>query len=100
MPFRIEVKEEARQDIADAMQWYASKVENLDKRFLKAVEETIFRIQQNPFSFKKVYKKFRQTSVRKFPYVILYEPENKNVVIYSVFNTWQHPKKKLWRIKR
>lgn len=99
MSFKIEVKEEARQDIADAMYWYASKVENLDKRFLKAVEETLLKIQQNPFAFKKVYKKFRQTAVKKFPYVILYEPEQKNVVIYSVFNTWQHPKKKLRRLK-
>lgn len=99
MPFNIEVKDEARQDIADAMSWYASKVENLDKRFLKAVEETLYRIQRNPFAFKSVYKKFRQSAVKRFPYVILYEPEQKNVVIYSVFNTWQHPKKKLSRLK-
>ena len=59
MPFNIEVKDEAKQDIADAMFWYASKVENLDKRFLKAVEETLYRIQWNPFAFKRVYKKFR-----------------------------------------
>jgi hypothetical protein len=99
MPFNIELKEEAKQEIAEAIRWYASKVENLDKRFLKAVEEALFRIQRNPFVFKKVYKKFRQTAVKKFPYVILYEPESNNVVIYSVFNTWQHPKKKLRRLK-
>lgn len=99
MPFNIEVKDEARQDIADAMSWFASKLENLDKRFLKAVEETLYRIQRNPFAFKRVYKKFRKSAVKRFPYVILYEPEQKNVVIYSVFNTWQHPKKKLSRLK-
>ncbi|HWR32733.1 MAG TPA: type II toxin-antitoxin system RelE/ParE family toxin [Chitinophagaceae bacterium] len=100
MPFILEVKEEARQDIADVMKWYASKVESLDKKFLKAVEETLFRIQKNPFAFKKIYKTFRQTSVRKFPYVILYKPEDKNVVIFSAFNTWQHPKKKFSRIRK
>ncbi len=100
MPFKLEVKEEAKHDIADAMKWYAGKIENLDKKFLKAVEETIFRIQQNPFAFKKVYKKFRQTAVRKFPYVILYEPQSENVIIYSVFNTWQNPNKKFARVKQ
>ena len=75
MPFKIEVKEEAKQDIATAMKWYADKFENLNNRFLKAVEETLYRIQQNPFAFKKVYKKFQQTEVKKFPYVILYETE-------------------------
>lgn len=99
MPFNIVLKEEAKQDLAEAMAWYAAKVENLDKKFLKSVEETLFRIQQNPYAFKKVYKKFRQTAVKKFPYVILYEPENNMVVIYAVFNTWQHLRKKIRRIK-
>lgn len=100
MYFKIEVKEEAKADIADAMQWYASKAENLDRRFLAAVETTLSKIQRNPFAFKKIYKKIRQTAVKSFPYVILYEPEQNNVVIYSVFNTWQHPKKKIQRVKK
>lgn len=100
MPFQIEVKEEAKQDIAEAMQWYAVKAENLEKKFLKAIEETLLRIQRHPLAFKRIYKKFRQTAVKRFPYIIVYEPDQKNVVIYSVFNTWQHPKKKFQRIKR
>ncbi len=99
MSFIIQVKDEAKQDITDAMAWYASKVEMLDQKFFKAVEETIFRIQRNPFSYKRIYKKFRQAAVKRFPYVILYEPEQKNVVIYAVFNTWQHPGKKIKRLK-
>jgi plasmid stabilization system protein ParE len=100
MPFKIEIKEEARDDIADAMQWYATKAENLDTRFVTAVEAALLKIQRNPFAFKKVYKKFRQTTIKSFPYIILYEPEQNKVVIYSVFNTWQHPKKKLLRVKK
>ena len=100
MAFQIEVKEDAKKDIADAMGWYASKAENLDKEFLLAIEETLFSVKQNPFAFKKVYKKFRQTAVKKFPYVILYESEQGIVVVYAVFNTWQNPKKKFQRIKK
>ncbi len=100
MAFEIEVKDEAKRDISDAMQWYVSKAENLDKKFLLPVEETLLRIKQNPFAFKKVYKKFRQTAVKKFPYVILYEPEQRIVIVYAVFNTWQHPKKKFQWVKR
>lgn len=100
MAFQIVVKEEAKQDMNDAMQWYASKAENLDKKFLLAVEQTLSRIKQNPFAFKKVYKKFRQTAVKKFPYIILYEPEQNTIVVYSIFNTWQHPGKKLQRVKK
>jgi mRNA-degrading endonuclease RelE of RelBE toxin-antitoxin system len=100
MAFRLEVKEEAKQDMADAMQWYASKSKNLDLRFFSTVQETVFSIQQNPFAFKKIYKTFRQTAVRVFPYVIIYEVQKNLVTIYAVFNTWQHPKKKLRRLKK
>ena len=100
MPFKIQIKEEAKADIADAMQWYATKAENLDTRFVAAVEATFLKIQRNPFAFKKVYKKFRQTAIKSFPYIILYEQEQSNIIIYSIFNTWQHLKKKLQRLKR
>ncbi|MBM3416607.1 MAG: type II toxin-antitoxin system RelE/ParE family toxin [Bacteroidetes bacterium] len=100
MPYKEVIKEEARADIAEAMSYYASKSSGLDTRFFNEVAATIKHILRNPFAFKKVYKNFRQTSVRKFPYVIFYEPEGNNVIIYSVFNTWQHPAKKISRVKK
>ena len=100
MPFKIEIKEEAKADIADAMKWYAAKAENFDHRFLAAVETVVLKIQRNPFAFKRIYKKLRQTGVKSFPYVILYENERSTIVIYSVFNTWQHPQKKIETFKK
>ncbi len=100
MLYHEEVKEEAKMDIAGAMSWYASKSKGLDLKFFAEFEEAVKRILQNPFAFKRIYKRFRQTSTKKFPYVIIYEPEGNSVIIYSVFNTWQNPKKKLRRIKK
>ena len=79
MSFKIEIKEEAKADIADPMRWYAAKAENLNHRFLAAVEAVLLKIQRNPFAFKRIYKKFRQTGVKSFPYVILYEPEQSTI---------------------
>lgn len=98
--YREEIKEEAKEDIAEAMRYYKSKAKDLDVKFFSEVVSTIKRILQNPFAYKKVYKNFRQTTVKKFPYVILYEPEGMSVIIYSVFNTWQHPKRKLARLRK
>ncbi len=100
MPFAIEIKEEAKTDIADAMAWYAAKAENLDIRFITAIEETLIKIQNTPAAFKKIYKQFRQTSIKSFPYVIVYQHQKNAVIVYAVFNTWQHPTKKLQRIKK
>ncbi|MEO5947775.1 MAG: type II toxin-antitoxin system RelE/ParE family toxin [Chitinophagaceae bacterium] len=100
MPFAIEIKEEAKTDIADAMTWYAAKAENLDIRFITAVEDTLIKIQNTTTAFKKIYKQFRQTSIKSFPYVIVYQQEKNTVLVYAVFNTRQYPKKKLKRIKK
>ncbi len=100
MKFHLLVKQEALQDIEDAMIWYAPKAFDLDKKFLTAVEDTLLRILNNPFAFKKIYKNFRQTAIKVFPYIILYEPVNDIIFIYAVFNTWQDPQKKIRRTKK
>lgn len=92
-PYKELIVEEAKQDIAEAMFYYGSKSMGLDQKFFDEFSRAVYRILQHPSAFKKVFKKFRQTSVRKFPYIILYEIENDTVVIYAVFNTWQNPKK-------
>ncbi len=99
MRYREAIKEEARLDIAEAMAWYAVKSPGLDSRFFHEFELAVIRILLNPFAYKQVYKEFRQTSIHKFPYVIVYELSGNTVVVYAVFNTWQNPKKKFKRIK-
>jgi hypothetical protein len=53
MSFRIEVKEEAWQDMAAAMKWYSSKAANLDVKFLGAVEESLEKLKEIRLLFKK-----------------------------------------------
>ncbi len=94
------ILEEAKQDIAAAMSFYGSKSKGLDLKFFDEFSKAVYRILQHPFAFKQIFKQFRQTSVRKFPYIILYEIENEKIVIYAVFNTWQNPKKLTQRAKK
>jgi ParE toxin of type II toxin-antitoxin system, parDE len=100
MRYYEEVKEEAKVDIAEAMVYYSFKSDGLDLKFFTEFEASVKRILQNPFAFKKIYKSFRQTAMKKFPYVIVYEPVGKSVIIFSVFNTWKHPRKKITRIRK
>jgi plasmid stabilization system protein ParE len=93
-------KEEARDDILHAAKWYRERQLGLDVRFLGAVEEATGRIVKQPTSGRMVYKSFRQTSLKKFSYVIVYEIFPGFLIIYSVFHTRQNPKKKLKRLKQ
>ena len=100
MAYKLEIKEEARLDIINGAAWYKDKRENLDKRFVVAVESTIKLILKNPFTYKRSFKNRRGAGVRKFPYLVVYEISGLNVIVYAVFNTWQNPRKKIERIKK
>ncbi len=93
-------KEEARKDIIEAAQWYATRLEGLDKRFVQYLEDVISIVQYNPKTYKKIYKDFRQAALKKFPYVVIYELEKDTIIIYSVFHAKQHPRKKMNRLKK
>ena len=97
--FTLQIKEEAKHDIKYAVKWYDDIDKKLGTRFVYELETIFNNIIYNPKTYKKVYKNFRQAALHKFPYVVLYEPEKTTVIIYSLFNTRQNPKKKLRRLQ-
>ncbi len=100
MSYTLVFKEEARHDILQVSNWYADEAENLDVRFIAHIESTLKIIRNNPKIFKRVYKNFRQAALNKFPYVILYEYSDDTIIVFSVFNTSQHPRKKIKRLRK
>jgi plasmid stabilization system protein ParE len=90
----LQIKEEAKQDIITAASWYGEQQKGLDKKYIAAIGKTLDRIVMHPEAGKKIYKKFRQTNVRQFPYIVIYQVLSDSVIIFQVFNTWQNPKKK------
>ena len=100
MIYILDIKEEARQDILQAAGWYGDKSSDINLKFIQQLELIVKSILNNPKTFKKVYKNFRQAAVKKFPYVIMYEYIGNTIIIFSVFHTSQNPDKKLKRLKK
>jgi plasmid stabilization system protein ParE len=91
---RLEFKEEAKQEIIIAAGWYREQQPGLDARFLAAIHDTTRKIIKHPKAGLLIYKNLRQARVKKFPYVIIYGELDQAIIIFQVFNTWQHPKKR------
>lgn len=98
MPYSLQIKEEAKKEIVDAAHWYAQITKGLEIRFINQLEAVFNIILNNPKTYKRIYKHFRQAALKKFPYVVVYEYEANSVIIYSVFHASQHPNKKLKRL--
>lgn len=84
---------EARQDIADAYDWYEEQKQGLGEQFLKQFRITCNDILIAPTGYQHFHH-YRQIPLYLFPYVILYEIIEENIVVFAIFNTHQHPRKK------
>ncbi|MCB9034582.1 MAG: type II toxin-antitoxin system RelE/ParE family toxin [Chitinophagales bacterium] len=92
--YKLEIEEQAREDLKDAMFWYEEQLENLGVQLLQEVRKSIQFIVENPKHFRKIAKEYRQTKINIFPYVIVYELINNKIVIFRIFHTSRNPKHK------
>jgi hypothetical protein len=98
--YTLKIKEEAKLDIKHTAKWYGEIEEKLELRLIEELDYIFKTILYNPKTYKKVYKNFRQAALNKFPFVILYEYDLEEVIVYCLFNTRQNPIKKLKRITK
>lgn len=94
MSFLLEVLSKAQAEMADAVDWYEQQQIGLGRRFISNVDELFERISEYPFHFPEKNPPFREASVMKFPYLVIYQVRGECVVIYSVFHVRQDPEKK------
>ncbi|MCF6171006.1 MAG: type II toxin-antitoxin system RelE/ParE family toxin [Bacteroidales bacterium] len=91
--FSLIIKEEARSEISDAYFWYEEKQNNLGERFLNKLDDCFITIKNNPKICAKKHKNMRQAIIDVFPFIVIYEIEKTDIVVYAVFNTHRNPEK-------
>ncbi|MBD3904266.1 type II toxin-antitoxin system RelE/ParE family toxin [Chryseobacterium sp. Ch-15] len=94
MDFSFKFLPIAEENIEDAIDYYATISLTVLKNFNKQLDFSISRIVTNPY-FQKRFKNVRALPIKKFPYIIFYEvnEEEKMIYILSVFCTHQNPEK-------
>jgi len=90
----IKIKEQANNEVSNAYTYYESKQIGLGEYFLSDFSNTINAIKLSPNGFVKFHQ-YRQVRFSVFPFVIVYEVLENELVVYAVFETHQDPKKKL-----
>ncbi|MFC0428553.1 type II toxin-antitoxin system RelE/ParE family toxin [Chryseobacterium scophthalmum] len=94
MVYKLILKPEAENDLGEAIEYYQSKRKGLGLKFLKCVQKFFDRITKNPLHYPLKSNQFREAYIQKFPYIIIYEIIENEIVVFSVFNTYQNPEKK------
>lgn len=96
MAFNLIIESEAELEINEAIEWYELKRSGLGEEFLNYLDGYFQTLLTGKPDFEVKRKPvYRELPLKRFPYVIIYERSNNDVIVYSVFNTYQNPIKKL-----
>jgi hypothetical protein len=79
--------------------YYEEQEFSLGEALLDEFESALIKIHVNPEGYEKKYKNFRQAMLNRFPYLVLFEIDEKHIVIYRFINARRHPQKDLRKVK-
>ena len=92
--YRLIIRQTATEMAKDDFDWYEEQKFGLGNSFLDELRSCYEKIKTAPVSYTKIKKNFRHILLKKFPYIIVYEIIDDDVVVHAVFHTSRNPKKK------
>ena len=95
MAYTISVKPGAEEDIDFAYNWYEDQRTGLGEEFLRELESYYRTLEQRPTIFGKATKTLRQAVLKRFPYILFFEVQKTEVIIYAVFHKSRNPRNRL-----
>jgi plasmid stabilization system protein ParE len=99
MSYHYIYEPEALTEYKEAISWYLDRSETAANNFVKEIKEKIVTICTNPLQYRSTYKKMRETSLKKYPFSIVYfvNEEKQLIIISSVYHHKRNPRRKYKR---
>ena len=99
VPRAIILVPEAVADVTAAYDWYEGETSGLGEAFLICLEEAYALIAQHPLHYPVRFDSFRRILIRRFPYAVYFEHDDKSIFIHYVFHCSQAPERLGRRLK-
>ncbi len=90
--WKIVIEDLAQLDLQDVYEWYERKKAGLGDEFLDEFDETINKIEKNPFHASGYDDKTRSASLKRFPYEVIYLVDEYKHEVYVIAIGHQHRK--------
>ena len=91
---KLSYTDRSKDDIELAFAWYERQRRGLGFEFLNCVEAALQNIIDYPEMYQIRYSCFRGCPIRRFPFSIFYTIEHNEIIVHSVFDNRQDPKRK------
>lgn len=89
---RLWVRPEAHVELLEAQAWYEQRSAGLGFEFARSVDAAMARALRMPFAFPRIEAEFRHVIVRRFPYSIIYQPSESDLIVVSFFHHRRKPR--------
>ena len=77
----------------EAVEWYAERSLPAAENFVTAITNSIEAICKMPYRSRNIYANFREVSLKRFPYYIVYmiDDSHKIIIITSIYHHKRNP---------
>jgi plasmid stabilization system protein ParE len=93
--YTLKFKPRATKMVQEAYDWYQEQRDGLGELFLIELDKALDKIEKWPLIYAATRNSYRQALVQTFPYVVVFEIQGEDIVVYAVFHTSRNPRKKL-----
>lgn len=94
MKFRVIVPEGVYEELNRVALYYEEQQKDLGLKFLNDWEDTMSQLSRSPLIYQKKFKEFRGIQFGRFPFLIIFELDKKEIVIYKLIHARRNPKKR------
>ena len=93
MSYKLIVTDTAEQHVIKACVYYEEQQPGLSQRFLSELYNAYKMIAEHPeySGYISPTDKYRDTKIYKFPFVVIYEIRDNEIIVVAVFNTHKKP---------
>jgi toxin ParE1/3/4 len=82
---------DADAEMVEAALFYEAQQQDLGKRFLSVVQDSLTHIQINPTLYPVIHLDVRRCITRTFPFNVLFRITSQQIVIVAVMHQRKHP---------
>ncbi|MHB8549303.1 MAG: type II toxin-antitoxin system RelE/ParE family toxin [Thermoplasmataceae archaeon] len=97
MTLGVRFRPEAEQDLSDAAVWYEEQQDGLGHQFLDEALAVVSSVAETPRQYPVVHRKTRRALMRRFPFGVYYQVEDRAVVVLAVLHGSRDPRR--WKIR-
>ena len=91
MKYKLIITKKALLDASDAYYYYEGIRHGLGDRFIESLENRYAALSEHPdyYSYSDKNKIIRDVAIDGFPYLIVYEISGRDVIVFSIHNTYK-----------